>query len=122
MKTLFKLLVLFVGLPLFAQMNVVSVDAYVLDGMTQRPIEFVNINVVDRDLGTVTATDGTFHLEFIEDQIGTQDIIKIAALGYATKEMRMDRFYNLMENNNILYLNPFNEDISQETSAEQRYQ
>ncbi|MEP2936655.1 MAG: hypothetical protein ABJM06_10375 [Gilvibacter sp.] len=117
MKNIISLLLLFVGLPLMAQMNVVSVNAYVLDGITQHPIEFVNLNVVDRDLGTVTATDGTFHLEFIEDQIGAQDIIKITALGYATKEMRIDRFFNLMENNNILYLNPYNQDISDETLA-----
>ena len=51
------LLTLFIGLftiTAVAQLNVISVDAYVLDGQTQKPIEFVNINIVNRDLGTVT--------------------------------------------------------------------
>ena len=117
MKTTIKIIAFLLCAPVWAQLNVVSVDAYVLDGITQRPIEFVNLNVVGRDLGTVTATDGTFHMEFIEDQIGPQDVIKIAALGYATKELRIDTFFNLLENNNIVYLNPYNEAISNETRS-----
>lgn len=109
---------LFIGLfavTAVAQLNVVQIDAYVLDGQTQQPIEFANLNVLNRDLGTVTASDGTFHLEFIEDQIGTQDQLKISALGYAPKVISIKTLYGLMEKNNILYLNPFNETISKET-------
>ena len=115
MRTLLTFLVAVMTLPVFAQMNVITIDAYVLDGTTQRPIEFVNINVIDRDLGTITTADGKFRLEIIEDQVGPEDEIKLAALGYAPKTMTMERLYNLMENNNVLYLNPYNEAISQET-------
>ncbi|NQX76222.1 hypothetical protein [Gilvibacter sp.] len=115
MKTVLSFLLAILTLPAVAQMNVVTIDAYVLDGSTQRPIEFVNINVLDRDLGTVTTADGKFRLEIIEDQVGPQDQIKLVALGYAPKTMSMERLYNLMEKNNVLYLNPYNEVISQET-------
>ncbi len=115
MKTVLSYFLALLSLPMLAQMNVVTIDAYVLDGSTQRPIEFVNINVLDRDMGTITTSDGKFHLEIIEDQIGPQDQIKLAALGYAPKTMSMERLYNLLEKNNILYLNPYNESISQET-------
>lgn len=114
-KTVLTILTAVMTLPIFAQMNVITIDAYVLDGTTQRPVEFVNINVVNRDLGTITADDGKFHLEIIEDQIGPNDQIKLAALGYAPKTMSMERLYNLLEKNNIVYLNPYNEVISQET-------
>ena len=115
MRTVLTFFMAVMTLPLFAQMNVITIDAYVLDGTTQRPVEFVNINVIDRDLGTITTEDGKFHLEIIEDQIGPDDKIRLAALGYAPKTMSMERLYNLMEKNNIVYLNPYNEAISQET-------
>ncbi len=115
MKKIVLLLCVLLSLPALGQLNVVSIDAYVLDGQTQRPIEFANLNILNRDLGTVTASDGTFHLEFIEEQIGPNDKLKIAALGYAPKEISIEMLYGLMEKNNILYLNPYNEAISQET-------
>ncbi|NQX76221.1 hypothetical protein [Gilvibacter sp.] len=115
MKKIITLLLVFMSFPLFAQMNVIYVDAYVLDGKTQQPVEFVNINIVDRNYGTVTQADGSFKLEIVEEQISSADQIEISAIGYAPKVMSMERFYNLMEANNILFLNPYNEAISAET-------
>ncbi len=115
MKKLLVVLIVLISCPALAQLNVIYVDAYLLDGQTQQPIDFANINIINRDLGTVSEADGTFKLEIIEDQIGPQDQIKLSAVGYAPKVMTMKRLYNLLEANNVVYLNPYNKTISSET-------
>lgn len=115
MKKIITIFLALLSIPMWAQMNVIYVDAYVLDGQTQQPVEFVNLNILNRNYGTVTQADGSFKLQIIEEQIGLQDQIEISAIGYASKSMSMERFYNLLEANNILYLNPYNETISKET-------
>ena len=116
MQKLLSFILALVSLPIMAQMNVIYVDAYILDGSNQQPVEFANISIVDRNYGTVSETDGSFKLEIVESQIGPNDQIKLSAIGYAPKLMSMERFYNLMEKNNILYLNPYSEAISKETA------
>ncbi len=65
------------------------VQGNVLDSQTQLPISYVNIGVVGKNMGTVSAPDGSFELNL--KGYGNQDSIRFSTLGYE------DRTYGIFE-------------------------
>ena len=108
------LLAFFLGCPLFgfAQFEV-TIDAYVLDGTSNQPIEFVNIGFAAKGIGTVSNIKGKFQLNFDEEEVGLQAALQLSALGYKTKTLTVEQLYTLLESNNIIYLNPVAYDLEE---------
>lgn len=105
---------LFICCPLlsFGQFEV-SINAYVLDGTTNKPIEFVNIGFVDKGVGTVSNSEGKFELVFDEQEMGLQAPLQLSTIGYKTKIITVANLYRLLDKNNIIYLNPIAYDLDE---------
>ncbi|MBX2816002.1 MAG: carboxypeptidase-like regulatory domain-containing protein, partial [Saprospiraceae bacterium] len=71
-----------------------DVSAIVIDATTEEPIPYVNIGVVNRNLGTVSDYEGAFKLE----QVDHKESIRFSALGYATLDLSVMK---LMEESTV---------------------
>ncbi len=83
---------------LFAQNMVVGT---VKDSETKKPIPYVNIGIVKKNIGTVSDSEGKFDLKFpltLEN-----DIIKLSSIGYKSKSMLVKHFSSNLKTNSIAY-------------------
>ena len=70
--------------------ELVAQDVYkgvVLDEVTQQPIPYVNIGIVDKGIGTVSDEEGIFYLSLASDKITEEAILQFSSLGYQKIEM-----------------------------------
>ncbi len=116
MKSLITAVFLLVGGVVFSQVAV-TMDAVVLNAMTKKPVEFANVEFVNMNLGTVSDSEGKFQLQFDEERVGPQGVLKISALGFATKEITLTDLYKILEKQNVLFLIPTSEALSQPVAA-----
>ncbi len=81
--------------------SVLKIAGRITDKITGAPVEFANISINGRSIGTVSNSDGEFILKispsFINDTLG------ISYIGY---EIYKQPVANLMSGNNIIYLVP----------------
>jgi hypothetical protein len=97
-----KYLLLFLALSinsLHAQKNVQGV---IKDRTTKDPIAYVNIGVVNKNTGTVSASDGSFSMSLPEAL--DQETMKISSIGYKSLEMPVSRFRTMIGENASVYL------------------
>lgn len=87
MKKLFP--VLFFFFPFFAQAQ--QMQGKVVDQLGQ-PLEYVNIGVVGKNVGTVSSASGSFQINLPPDL--DQDTLQISALGYGTRKWKVADFKN----------------------------
>ncbi len=78
MKKLF--LVLLTPFALYSQ---IDLKIQLLDSLTKKPIEFVNVGILSKGIGTVTDENGFFHLN-IADSL-KYNVLKISCIGYESK-------------------------------------
>ena len=77
-KTILPLSLIVIASTLFAQVNISGI---VLDGISNQPIEFVNIGVLENRSGTVSNEAGFFTLQIGEAAANVQ----FSSIGYETK-------------------------------------
>jgi hypothetical protein len=75
-------------------------EGILLDSLTRQPIEFANIGIVGKGVGTVTDEKGRFNFK-IPDSLSTLPV-KISMLGYKTKNV----FLNTLEKQSSVLLPP----------------
>lgn len=98
----------------FAQfINIVTIEARVLNAETKVAVPYVNIGFVGKSIGTVSDTEGNFRLEYDEDLIGNTDILQISSLGYETIQTNKTQLERLLTNSNVIYLKPKIEQIDE---------
>ena len=77
----------------------------VVDVKTGLPIPFVNIGIIERQIGTVSNEDGEFLLEFRRQEVAPGDILRVSSLGYQTRDIPLSRL-NTKTKSFIFYLEP----------------
>ena len=106
------IIALWVAGPAFSQYQI-TIDAQLVDQVSQKPIEFANVRFLDTTIGTVTLSDGTFKLVFDEEEVGELGILQLSALGYETRQITLRQLYILLERQNKIGLQPWEEPISE---------
>ena len=90
----------------------VTIDAQLLNKETKEPVEFANVRFLDKNVGTVSHTDGKFFLQFDESWVGELGILQITALGYETRQITLRQLYTLLEKQNIIDMVPSDDQAS----------
>ena len=111
MKLKIFIATLFISASMIAQYTV-TIDAQILDKDSNAPVEFANVRFLDKNVGTVSNTQGKFFLKFDENLVGELGILQITALGYETRQITLRQLYVLLEKNNIIYVSPSSEVLS----------
>jgi hypothetical protein len=117
-----KLLLLFllVGWNCYAQ-DIITIEAYVLDSETGRPIEFVNVGFIEKGIGTVTDSDGKFLLQYEETSIAPTDIMQFSMLGYASMSIPSSQLFDVFGNSNKIALTPSRFDLQEVVLSDRNY-
>ncbi len=102
-KLLFSIFFVCFSTILFAQYEV-TIEAFVLDKETNRPIPYVNIGFIEKSIGTVSNEEGKFTLVYHEDVIGGKEFLQFSTLGYKTLKVRASQLVNFLTNTNKFYL------------------
>ncbi|RLD30113.1 MAG: hypothetical protein DRI75_00995 [Bacteroidetes bacterium] len=107
MKTTLVLFIatLFYSTSLFAQYEV-TIEAFVLDKVTNQPIPYVNIGFIEKSIGTVSDETEKFKLTYHEDIVGGKEFLQFSALGYKTLKVRASQLVKFLTNTNKFYLEP----------------
>lgn len=82
----------------FSQQNVAK--GLVLDKVTNEPIPYVNISILESTIGTSSDDDGSFSLEIKEEDINK--IVSLSSLGYESSKIPVSLFLKSEE----IFLNP----------------
>jgi hypothetical protein len=88
---------------IFAQYQI-TIDAYVLDYLTNEPIPYSEIIFKNKNIATLTNENGQFKLAYQEDLIKDQDLFIIKSNGYKSLEITLEQLYNFLRNTNKFYL------------------
>ena len=86
--------------------NVLTVDAVLLDEKTKKPVQFANIGFVEKGIGTVSDEEGKFTLSYDEDALSKLDVLQISAIGYKTIKTNTDQLVRLLTNSRTIYMKP----------------
>ncbi len=74
----------------------------VLDSKTERPVEYVNVGIFEKNIGTVSNDSGIFILNIPTDKI--KDAITFSRIGYYNREIKISE---ILKNNPVkVYLKP----------------
>ena len=90
-KTVFLLIVfnsLVFGQPLFAQSDLIG---QVLDAATKEPLPYVNIGLINKNIGTVSDDYGYFELG-VNAQLNAQDTLLFSMIGFELKSFVLEDF------------------------------
>jgi hypothetical protein len=80
----FFLLLYFCILPLFGFAQT-SIAGQIIDADSQQPLPYVNVGLVDLNLGTVTDEEGFFEFE-VSDGVDTNALLRLSMIGFQTIE------------------------------------
>ena len=83
----------------------VNLNAFVLDYNTQKAIPFVEVKIKNKNIGTLTDSDGKFSLNYFERNVDDNEVFQLAANGYDTLSTSVARLYKFLNNTNRFYLN-----------------
>jgi|TARA_B110000285_G_C15097472_1_gene602941 hypothetical protein len=93
-KTLIHLLPCFFSLiftlPVWAQTSIIG---QVLDSIIQEPLPYVNIGLLNKNIGTVSDEEGYFELELNAKSNG-QDTLSFSMIGFESKSFTLSDFIN----------------------------
>ena len=83
------------------------VQGYIYDAKTKQPIEFANVGVVGKGIGTVSKKTGFFGFTYMDSDVELTDRLQISILGYEKFNMSLGRWHGLYgEERAQIYLNP----------------
>ena len=88
-KSLFLVIVICCS-PVFAQDSFVG---RILDEHTKEPLPFVNIGIVEKNVGTVSDFSGIFELE-VDTAVSASESILFSMIGYETKTISLQEARN----------------------------
>ena len=86
----------------------VNLNAFVLDYTTQKAIPFVEVKIKNKNIGTLTDSDGKFSLNYFESNVDDDDVFQLTVNGYDTLSTSLSRLYKFLNNTNKFYLNKIN--------------
>jgi len=69
-----------------------TIDGFVTDARTHKPLPYVNVGIVAHGIGTVTATDGSFKIKLTDNET---DSLRISMIGYQPKKFAVTQIKKL---------------------------
>ena len=60
----------------------VTIDAFILDYSTKEPIAFAEIELLNKNLGTLSDDSGKFSLTFLQSKVEPETILEISSPGF----------------------------------------
>lgn len=100
MKKTILFVLIFINISCFAQLKVF--DGLLKDIETNQSLAYVNIGIVDKNVGTVSDVNGKFELN-LNNQFDNE-VLKISMIGYVTQTFRVKVFKENLLKNNLIYL------------------
>ncbi|WP_430410470.1 carboxypeptidase-like regulatory domain-containing protein [Kordia sp.] len=105
MKNIFFIISLLFSTTIFAQYNV-TLDAFVLDAETKKPIPHANIHCVGKDIKGVTNSLGQFTIIYDDAYVNSADTFQFQALNYNSLTVDVSKLSNYLSKTNSIYLSP----------------
>lgn len=105
LKTIGLLSLIFMTKSLYSQ----TISGKIMDSITKKPLELVNITLLKRDLGVYTNNDGDFKIK-IDDN---KDKLQVSSIGYNKKNIDLSNFNENKEYKLILFLSPKIEQLNE---------
>lgn len=90
MKTFSFIFLLFITGSLFGQLQI---SGYIVDQKTQQPVEYANVGIAEKGIGTVCDEQGRFTLNVSMEE--ENSILTITRLGYQTTTISIAKFNDL---------------------------
>lgn len=76
-----------------------TVSGVILDSTTKAPLEYVNIGIIEKNIGTVSDENGKFSIDL--SSLSDQDTILISCIGY-NSDKQIVKDYRIKKNQDIL--------------------
>lgn len=90
---------------IISSLNLFSQDlleGQIIDGTSKRPLAWVNIGIVGKNIGTVSNNEGNFKIEISEKY--NQDTLRISMIGYKEQLFMVNEFKDRVHKNTLLEL------------------
>lgn len=100
MKYTTTLFFIFLSIGIYAQENIISGE--IKDSQNYSSLEYVNIGIANKDVGTVSNKNGKFILR-LNEKVNSNDTIYFSHIGFETKKLLVDQ---LKSDANILTMIP----------------
>ena len=104
MKTIITLLFAFCFSISSTAQYTITIEAFVQDVESKKPISFVNIGFLGKGIGTVSNEKGYFKLTYDEDAVWENEILQFSCLGYQTKGIKAKDLFKVLQKTNKGYL------------------
>lgn len=76
----------------------------IVDLDTRKAVEFANIGILNKNVGTVSDFDGTFKLNLAATEVNATDTLQISRIGYKTIKFSTKDFLELLDSNPIVQM------------------
>ncbi|WP_435578163.1 hypothetical protein [Gilvibacter sp.] len=101
------------------------VQGYLYDAETKAPIEFANVGIVSKGIGTISKETGFYGFTYFSNDAEPTDRLQFSILGYETLNLSLGKYHGLYgEERAKIYLKPaINElDVVNITNEERKYE
>ena len=115
---------LLLGLATMAQQEYI-IQGYIYDAKTKKPIEFANVGIVSKGIGTISRTSGFYGFTFSTSDAELSERLQISILGYEKFNMPLGQYIQLYgEEKAQIYLQPAPMELEEVniTNEERKYE
>ena len=88
----------------------VNLNATVLDYKSNEAIPFAEVKFINKNIGTLSDSDGSFELNYFDRNVNDDDVFQLTAIGYDTLLTNASRLYKFLNNTNKFFLKKANSD------------
>ena len=89
----------------------VNLNATVLDYESNEAIPFAEVKFINKNIGTLSDSDGSFELNYFDRNVNDDDVFQLTANGYDTLITNASRLYKFLNNTNKFFLKKTNSDV-----------
>ena len=86
----------------------VNLNATVLDYESNEAIPFAEVKFINKNIGTLSDSDGSFELNYFDRNVNDDDVFQLTANGYDTLLTNASRLYKFLNNTNKFFLKKAN--------------
>ena len=86
----------------------VNLNATVLDYESNEAIPFAEVKFINKNIGTLSDSDGSFELNYFDRNVNDDDVFQLTANGYDILTTNASRLYKFLNNTNKFFLKKTN--------------
>ncbi len=100
------------------------VRGFLYDSKTKAPIEFANVGIVGKGIGTVSTESGFFGFSYLTKDASLYDVLQISTIGYKTVTIVLGTYHGKYPIKSEIYLEPIAYDLETVmlTNEERKYE